>query len=348
MKIFLITLSFFLTALQSISAESQNLLRFKKSYVLETKRIVIPGFPDAFNPCIVSWQGKILMCFRSYDPETASTDGIFFVWLDKDFNLTSEPTALKRIGEVAVDPSRAQDPRLIVVNEHLYLVYSNTYPEPINTSRMIVGEIEEDADNGFRISFPSNLLQYQGQIQSRKEKNWVPFVYENQLFLAYSLQPHRILMPILETTSCIPICSTIGTIEWKWGYLFGGTPALRVGDSYLSFFHSNKVMSTVHSNDRMMNHYFMGAYTFDAKYPFAINAISPQPIVAKTFYEGEMYEGKTWKPLRVVFPAGIVVDDNFVWVSYGRQDHETWVIKLDKAGLLKSLTPVTMIKESRP
>ncbi|MEI8125500.1 MAG: hypothetical protein WCG42_07080, partial [Parachlamydiaceae bacterium] len=86
------------------------------------------------------------------------------------------------------------------------------------------------------------------------------------------------------------------------------------------------------------NHYFMGAYTFQAEYPFAITGLSHYPIVHKSFYEGPMY--KTWKPLRVVFPSGFIVEGDDIWLLYGRQDHEVWVAKIDKTKLLLSLKPV--------
>ena len=31
------------------------------------------------------------------------------------------------------------------------------------------------------------------------------------------------------------------------------------------------------------------------------------------------------------------MDEEHVWIVYGRQDHELWVAKLDKKGLLESL-----------
>lgn len=333
---------------KTFAAEPRNLLSLKQNFVLETKQIVIPGFPEAFNPSIVSWQGRFLMSFRTYDPLTRSSDAIYLVWLDGNFKPVSEPTLLKREGEVCCLPSKAQDPRLIVVHGDIYIVYSNQYPEPNPVSRMVVGLVEEDYNKGFKVTFPCPLIHFYGQISGRKEKNWVPFAYENSIYLAYSLQPHRIFMPILELNSCKPLVSTIGTIKWDWGNLAGGTPALKIGDVYLAFFHSNKALATVQSEGKVMNHYFMGAYTFEADFPFAITGVSAHPIVARTFYEGEMYENNTWKPLRVVFPGGFVFDDNFIWVVYGRQDHEAWVVKLDKAKLLDSLLPVNMIKMSMP
>jgi predicted GH43/DUF377 family glycosyl hydrolase len=82
----------------------------------------------------------------------------------------------------------------------------------------------------------------------------------------------------------------------------------------------------------------MGAYTFSKEPPFTIEQISQEPIVARGFYEGEEY--RTWRPLRVVFPGGFLADEKFIWVAYGRQDHEVWLVKLDKQGLLDSLKKI--------
>lgn len=329
-------------------AEPKDLDTLKRDFVLETRRIQIPEFEHAFNPCIVSWKGRLLMSFRSYDKVTQSTDAIYLVYLDEEFKPISKPVCLERNGEYPLQISKAQDPRLIVVEGKLHIIYSNLYPFEEPVGRMIVATLEEDEAGGFSTSSATYLIDYYGQIERRKEKNWVPFVYNNQLLLSYSLQPHRIFAPIGKTGSCASIGSSISTLAWDWGNLLGGTPALRVGNSYLAFFHSNKAMSTVQSGGKIMNHYFMGAYTFEADYPFSLTGISPRPIVGKTFYQGEMYENLTWKPLRVVFPMGFIVDKNFIWLTYGRQDHEAWIVKLDKAKLFASLVPLKMVTHSVP
>jgi predicted GH43/DUF377 family glycosyl hydrolase len=132
--------------------------------------------------------------------------------------------------------------------------------------------------------------------------------------------------------------STHNTFSWGWGVPRGGTQAIRDGDHYIAFFHSWADVPTVQSNGQKITHYVMGAYTFDARPPFALQAVSPEPIVAKDFYEPPYY--KTWKPMRCVFPAGVVLDEESIWVSYGRQDHECWVVKMDKKKLLNSLVSV--------
>jgi len=143
---------------------------------------------------------------------------------------------------------------------------------------------------------------------------------------------------------CETIACTFGQFNWNWGELRGGTPGLldEEKDEYLAFFHSSKEMATIHSQGKKILHYFMGAYTFASRPPFAITKMSPEPITGKGFYEGIVYE-PYWKPLRVVFPCGYIVNDQFIWVSYGRQDHEIWMVKLNKKGLYDSLIPVQTI-----
>ncbi len=96
-------------------------------------------------------------------------------------------------------------------------------------------------------------------------------------------------------------------------------------------------MATAQSQGKSIKHYFFGAYTFDSCPPFSISGVSSSPIVGKDFYSGPEY--KTVKPLRVVLPCGFVFYDHYVWVVYGKQDHEVWVAKLCKKGLYASLVP---------
>lgn len=100
-------------------------------------------------------------------------------------------------------------------------------------------------------------------------------------------------------------------------------------------------MLTAHSEDKSILHYFMGAYTFSSEPPFAITKISPKPIVGKGFYSGIPYTSYYWKKnQRVIFPGGYLYDDDFIWVAYGREDHEIWIVKLNREGLIQSLETV--------
>lgn len=342
MRYLIVILMIFCIVIPQLQASAFDLNTLEQDFILETKRIEIPGHPEAFNGCIVAWKGRILMSFRTYDPQDRSTDAIGLVWLDDQFNPVSPPTILKREYEITAEISRAQDPRLIAVGDDLFIVYSNQYPFECPTSRMYVAKVQCENETEFVVFQPVPLLHYDQEVRTRKEKNWVPFVHAGELFLSYSIQPHRVFWPVPYLNACETVAESHGDIKWKWGQLRGGTPALRVGDSYLAFFHSDSAMATLQSEGKTMNHYFMGAYTFQSAPPFALTAISRQPLVAKTFYEGPMYN--TWKPLRVVFPMGIIVRGDLIWVSYGRQDHEIWVARIDRKKLMNSLEPVQMLE----
>ena len=313
-----------------------------QDFVLETKRIVIPEFKEAFNPSIIRWRGSLLMSFRIVpDPKQSFTSHFGLIWLDDDFNPIGHPQLLNIRDEGSNVPPRADDARLINSGDTLYFIYSDNAEPKISRAgfRVYVAELQYEKDHFF-LKNKECLSFFEGSSPDKREKNWVPFDYEGNLLLAYSINPHTIFYPLLGTGECTTIAQTTPSIRWKFGPLRGGTPGLMVGNEYLSFFHSCIDMASVHSDGQHASHYFMGAYTFSKTPPFALTQISPTPIVGKNFYRGTPYQ-PYWKPICCIFPCGFIFDEKYIWVAYGRQDHEVWIVKLDKQGLLNSLTAVT-------
>ncbi|MDA0713150.1 MAG: hypothetical protein O2897_04095, partial [bacterium] len=236
---------------------------------------------------------------------------------------------------------RAEDARLIVVGEQLFMVYDDNEDRRISKGgfRVYVSELLLNQNQLFEIKNRECLSAFEGENKDIREKSWVPFVNSDQLFLAYSLLPHTIFKPRLDqSNTCDTVAKSNFWGEWQYGIPRGGTPALLVDDNYLAFFHSSKPMESTHSNGETMWHYFIGAYTFSAEQPFEINNISPEPIVGQGFYNGIEYH-PYWKPVKVVFPAGYIMNQESIWIAYGRDDHEIWIAQLDKVNLLASLTP---------
>ncbi len=334
--IVLLFMQFFLNAVPVLDLEQQA-----QDFVLETKQLHIPGYAGAFNPAMVKWKNRTLLSFRVRNEHLISTFEIGLVWLDRDFNIASKPYLLKIIQDKPSPFSQTQDPRLITIHDKLYVIFNNFIKiGDMSTRRMFVGEVKYENDT-FYVKNPISLHPFAGW-SSRWEKNWVPFIYHDIMLLAYGLVPHRILQPLI-TGECVTVASSHSPLDWDWGELRGGTPGVLDGDEYVAFFHSSKKMATTHSNGKAMPHYFMGAYTYSAKPPFRITRYSKTPIVGKNFYNGPAHN--TWKPLRVVFPVGCIVDDKYIWVSYGRQDFEVWIVKFDKKGLYQSLVPCTLMIE---
>jgi predicted GH43/DUF377 family glycosyl hydrolase len=319
-----------------------NLEERAQDFVLEVKRIEIPDYPLAFNAGITRWQGRLLLSFRIIPDRKKSYDAeIGLVFLNEEFCLISRPQLLTLRDEYSTSPCRAEDARLITIGDKLYMIYDDNMEPKLSKGgfRVYVAEIQYDGDH-FIVHRAECLSCYEGEMKSIREKAWVPFIYEENLLLAYSILPHRIFYPLLDGSGvCQTVACTKSAISWDWGILRGGTPALIEGEEYLAFFHSSIDMATVHSDGKKMAHYFMGAYQFSRDPPFSITKISPEPIIGKNFYNGTKYK-PYWKPVRCVFPCGYVSDEKYIWVTYGRDDHETWIVKLDKDKLLQSLVPV--------
>ena len=317
-----------------------------QDFVIETKQIILNEYPTALNPSIVRWKDRFLMSFRIIPGRTQKyTSHVGLVFLDKNFNPISKPQILQLRDPHSRVPSRAEDARLLVVGgSHLYIVYDdNPYPALSRGGfRMYVADLKWDGKE-FSVHNKKCLSEYEGQDSNVREKSWVPFDYKGKLHLAYSLMPHIIFFPNLKAGACTTVSSSLSKTNWNHGTLRGGTPALQIGNEYLSFFHSSKAMTTIHSHDKKALHYFMGAYTFSTCPPFAITRISPEPIIGKGFYSGMSYV-PYHHPVKVIFPCGFVSNEKYIWVLYGRDDYENWVVKLDRVGLLKSLLPVSTEK----
>ena len=346
MIIFTGLICFFLAFLQYSHAENDQLVdleTFSQDFVLETKKIEIPGHAFALNPSIIRWQGQLLMSFRVVpDPKKNFSTEIGLVFLNEDFEPSNVPQLLNLRDEDAVAPPRIGDARLITIGNRLFLIYDDNPEFKISKGgfRMYVAEIFY-TDEHFIVDNIERLSHFEGESKEIREKNWVPFIYQDTLLLAYTLKPHKIFFPRLDGSE---ICDTIASTEesgrWDYGVLRGGTPAFLENDQYLSFFHTSKKMASVHSKGKEILHYFIGAYTFSKEPPFTITAMSQEPIIGKNFYHGIHYEKPYWGTVRCVFPCGFISDPDFIWLAYGRDDHECWIAKLDKHMLLQTLVPV--------
>lgn len=337
-KKFIIT-STWLFLLPGILLGTIDLNQMSQEFVLEKVQIKIPDYPLAYNPSIVRWRDSILMSFRILtNANNVWHSQIGLVWVDENFQPISKPKLLDTRARCPLHPSKSEDARLFTVNDRLYIIYNDNeefYDEGLR--RMYYSEVFYNGREFF--VYPECLHTYEGARPDKWEKNWVPFDYNGTFLLAYSISPHRIFLPLFGLGACQTVSSTRSVFSWAWGMnrLFGGTPALKVGDQYLAFFHSSKQLNSVQSNDYHTWHYFLGAYTFNPDPPFAITHVSPFPIIGKGLYDNPLI----YK--RVIFPGGYVFDENYIWIAYGREDSEAWILKLDRKGLLNSLSPVVDI-----
>ena len=159
-----------------------------------------------------------------------------------------------------------------------------------------------------------------------QEKNWLWFWHDGRPHMIYLTQPLVILEWDQAFTKYREFINrrTAQKDIWFHGQMRGGTPPVRVGEEYWTFFHSS--LSDKCSGGRR---YYMGAMAFEAKGPFTITRISKKPILTGSAEDRTGYG----KPL-VVFPCGSVLKKEKWLVSFGVNDLEAGWIVIPHADLL--------------
>lgn len=158
-----------------IPADSSSFIDLEEmaqDFVLESKQIKIEEYPTAFNPTIVRWNGALLMACRIRHPKTGSNDKIGMVWLDDNFDLNGPTYVLEVPPYPSSVASKQQDPRLIVIGNHLYMVYSNIISGVVSQEvrRMFITEVHFDGLQ-FYTDAPEGLFYFENEIEKRWEKN---------------------------------------------------------------------------------------------------------------------------------------------------------------------------------
>lgn len=236
----------------------------EQSIVVHTQRILVPGYPHAFNASIVRWHQSILMSFRVIpDPKHPFHSRIGLVMLNTHFKPISKPQILYLRDINSIVPARMEDARLFSIKNQIYIIYSDNDQQQVSKGgfRVRVAQLHYDG-NYFIAKHIECLSSFEGNDKKRREKNWIPFCYDDRLLLAYSLHPHKIFRPLLnQYGACETFCISQPLIDWDWGQLRGGTPALLQDDHYLGFFHSSKKMITKHSQGKEISPSFSSCFS---------------------------------------------------------------------------------------
>jgi predicted GH43/DUF377 family glycosyl hydrolase len=315
-----------------------NALSSDKKIVIATKRIPLEDYPGAFNPSIIRFEEKFLLTFR-YCPDSnnAWLNQIGVVLLNDSFEQISEPQLLNTRPKNSKTPSQAEDARIFSYRGRLFLIYNDNveiiFPRSWERRDMYMAELLWDHQQ-YTLSSPLKLV-YEEKYHSQKwQKNWIPFEWNNQLLLSYTLNPHEVIYPNLMSGECYHCYDSWEPLNWSMGTLRGSTPPQLVDGEYLAFFHSAIIMASPASWGWEIWHYFMGAYTFSAEPPFQITKMTPSPIIEEGFYTPSNAEK------RVIFPGGFVVSGPYIYLAYGKDDREVWIATLDKEALKSALAPI--------
>jgi len=307
--------------------------------IINTKDILIPGYPDAYNPSLIPYEEGYLLSFRVryYNLKTfikkvcnVRTAYVGLVKLNRQLEISGEPYLLDLTSYADHSSTSAQDARLFKMGEKI-LLFFNDYGSTRHRScySLYVTELIEK-EGKFQAKQHATLLKYDSMLSI--EKNWIPFLSNDKLYLIYSTQPHLILEPNLETGICQRVASTETPFSWKWGEIRGGTPAHPIEGGLLTFFHSSQELPAASFfGTKVGRNYAMGAYLFENRAPFAVRKITPSPIGSAENY---MHKNRR----KVIFPAGMAIEGNIIYVVWGKNDTGICLSTFDKEKLLSSMT----------
>lgn len=313
-------------------------LLLSKTAIIDTKQIKIPGYPNAYNPSLIPYKDGYLLSFRfiSRRPDVVKTDfrtDLSFIGiarLDKKFKVSEKTIQLLHIVSHSQKISlTAEDARLFHIGNRIFIFF-NDLPlfQAHDGFAMYFAELIEERGT-FVLKEPAKLLKT--PFATSIEKNWSPFVSGNQLYVIYSTQPQIVLEVDLNTGDCQEVVWGNPNLDWNLGIVRGGTPAYPVNDQMLTFFHSSFPAKV--SKGRA---YVMGAYTFDKEPPFSIRTISLTPLGDLSYYTQD-------NSTKVVFPGGLVVQDPYLLVAWGKNDKQIFITTFDKEKLLTSMGPCSFL-----
>lgn len=297
-------------------------LAAQDAFIKNIFEVKVPNFKGAYNGSILEDGEGYLLAFR-YDtylnPIQQHKEDF-----KQHIGLVKLNNAFKPIGKAELClGDRAYDPRLFRLREDIYLIFASPHPEEktsLESSHLNLALL-----NGASVE---RLVPLHIPFQNHWEKNWVLFDYNDNLHLEYTIDPQVVASVDPETGLCAPLSELKQPIQWPYGIIRGGTPALEVDGEYLAFFHSSV-------KKRRGYTYYIGAYTFSKEPPFQITRISPKPFQSSQFYSTPAC------PLsisRVLFPGGFVVRGDTIYLCYGENDAAIKVMAIDKKALLESLT----------
>jgi predicted GH43/DUF377 family glycosyl hydrolase len=219
-------------------------------------------------------------------------------------------------GSDRLTPIVAEDPRLIVRDDRLAIVYAG-----IDRPHSTIWYSEYDTQYQMR-------HKEQASYGGRSEKNWTPFLRDNDLFFVYSHDPFAIIQRRNDGNWRLKYCQEVNW-GWDWGDIRGGAPAIWHNDLYYHFYHSSKPVG-------LTKVYFVGLMTFDRDFrPISITKL---PIMAG---HGDHYTCP-WGggPISAVFPCGAMYRNGKWVVSYGFLDSEVRVVEFEHDTIEKSLDKI--------
>ncbi len=315
------------------------------SLIEGSTKVVIRQLPMAFNPAFIKYRGRYLLItrqdaggkwfiakkWRIFDSRRSA-----FHLLELDNEFQPIPSSLQKIS-LPPEVYFPHDPRFFVIKDELYIIFNMPTEDPPTSywlpesspvcRRLHIGKLSSNKGK-YEIS-DIRLLTYPESMRE-VEKNWTPFVHNDELYVTYTLSPYTVLHVDRESGACTEVLKNQDALDWRFGDPRGGTPGIEIEGGFLSIFHSNLPTEPTKFNPGACPIYLMGAYFFEKEPPFRMKKISPRPFAFPSFYAENNQR-------KIIFPTGMVLEGDQLYVALGKADKTIEICQIPVKKLISSM-----------
>lgn len=248
--------------IDSIAVRSITLMNPESNY-LRAFRFNVPE-PNAFNGSLVRTHSGQLLVYRT-SPTCAC------IFLDDRLRILPSTRQILPLW-------RHEDPRVFNFQKRLFLTSSFTGSPRRAMERMELRRVLiEDKVVGLYVAGAFKTVHSDPSYTVRREKNWAPFEWQDELFFVHTVRPHRILRCDVHGASVSLKYETAWSLPHSWNPKWGSE--LRLNAPPLRF-DVDTYLSTCHTFCR--DGYRTWFYTFSAFPPFEVKSISERPVLIPT------------------------------------------------------------------
>lgn len=311
-----------LLSLSQKNLSKEEYLALDPTVVRQVKPFDIPcGFKQIFNPTWTFFEGALITAVRCGNyAATPLSSFVGIVPIDSSTYEALETPTWMDIKEVL-----PEDPRLIVIDGRLWLFFNARAKSSF--VKIFLCPLEKRMGRWEIAKAPVELTYADGP-QGRIEKNWMPVVHNNELYLIYSLTPYTLLKADLKTGLCKRVDVPPVHFPWAFGEPRGSTQLVPHENGYLGTFHSSKKTDPRAFRPRTKVYYFLGGFSLDEN--LHLNGVSKNPFDLPGFYN----RGGNGK---VIFPSGLIDRGDELVLCGGKNDQSSLIITLDKKALIDGL-----------
>jgi hypothetical protein len=192
-------------------------------------------------------KGAISSNFKTSDADGIFRSRNFLVHYDQDFKLLSHQEIIEKLPRKRIFNwvQGMEDCRLVEFNKNLWFTCTTSDTNPTGQRQISLCKLSDSAREGRRSV--EKLIPLIGPDPHRCEKNWLPFVKDDSLYIIYTCHPFTIYKPNLETGGCET--AVMYEPDYDFSGFRGSAAPIKYNDGYLMLVHE-----TVQFEDQSRNY----------------------------------------------------------------------------------------------